>query len=141
MTMPRPLPESPGPRMDPKVELLVSRLLRAGVVSSMVILLAGMGIMFLHQRPEELSRPAALPALIKPGAAFPHTVSGVIDGLGRLAGQAVIVAGLLVLIATPVLRVAVSVLGFAHQRDWAYVALTTFVLLVLLVSFLIGKAG
>jgi len=51
------------------------------------------------------------------------------------------VAGLLVLIATPVLRVALSVVGFALQRDWVYVGLTVLVLLVLLGSFLVGKAG
>jgi uncharacterized membrane protein len=46
-----------------------------------------------------------------------------------------------VLIATPVLRVAVSVIGFASQRDWIYVFLTLFVLLVLVGSLLSGKGG
>ncbi len=45
------------------------------------------------------------------------------------------------LIATPVLRVAASVLAFAIERDWIYVALTAAVLILLLLSFLVGSAG
>ena len=127
--------------MDQRIELLVSYLLRGGVVLSMVFLLAGIVALFIHHGPDELSKPNALPALIGPGATFPHTVTGVIRGFDGFSGRAVLAAGLLILIATPVLRVVVSILGFAHQRDWTYVALTTFVLLILLVSFLIGKAG
>ena len=47
--------------------------------------------------------------------------------------------GLLLLIATPILRVAVSLLGFALQRDRAYTMISAVVLLVLLISFLLGK--
>ncbi len=141
MTMPRQPQNDPDKDMDPKIELLVSRLLRGGVALSMVVLLLGIGIMFVHDQPGNLSRHGALPALIGREAAFPHTVTEVIEKFDGFAGQAVIAAGLLVLIATPVLRVAVSILAFARQRDWTYVALTTFVLMVLLISFLIGKAG
>jgi uncharacterized membrane protein len=42
--------------------------------------------------------------------------------------------GLLLLIATPVLRVVFSLFGFASQRDWLYVALTLIVLSVLAVG-------
>ena len=49
--------------------------------------------------------------------------------------------GLLVLIATPVMRVAVSILAFAADRDWRFVAITISVLAILLVSLLVGRAG
>ena len=55
-------------------------------------------------------------------------------------GQRMIVAGLLLLIATPVLRVLVSIVGFAIQRDLAFVAITCVVLALLVASFLIGAA-
>ena len=44
--------------------------------------------------------------------------------------------GLVVLLATPVGRVAASVIGFALERDRLYVCITLAVLIVLLVSIL-----
>ena len=44
--------------------------------------------------------------------------------------------GLVLLIATPVARVAFSVVAYALQRDRAYVAITLIVLAVLLFSLL-----
>lgn len=43
------------------------------------------------------------------------------------------------LIATPVVRVAVSFLLFLAERDWLYARLTMMVLLLLLASFMLGK--
>jgi uncharacterized membrane protein len=42
--------------------------------------------------------------------------------------------GLLVLMATPVLRVVVSVGAFAARREWAFVFLTSVVLVLLIAS-------
>jgi uncharacterized membrane protein len=55
-----------------------------------------------------------------------------------LVGQrrGVIAFGLLLLIATPLARVVFSAAAFARQWDWTYVALTMFVLSVLLWSLL-----
>jgi uncharacterized membrane protein len=46
--------------------------------------------------------------------------------------------GLMVLMATPVARVVISVLEYAHQKDWTFLALTLTVLAMLAVSFLAG---
>ncbi len=54
--------------------------------------------------------------LVVPGAAITGTL---------------ISAGLLILMATPVARVAVSVVGFAVQREWRYVLMTAIVLATL----------
>ena len=59
----------------------------------------------------------------------------------RLRGQSVVVFGLLMLISTPVLRVAVSIFAFVYQKDGRFVIITTVVLLLLLLSFGIGKVG
>jgi uncharacterized membrane protein len=48
--------------------------------------------------------------------------------------------GLLILIATPIARVAFSVVAFLYQRDWMYVAVTLMVL-GLLVYSLFGGGG
>jgi len=47
--------------------------------------------------------------------------------------------GLLVLIATPVTRVAVSIVAFIRMRDRRYVVITTVVLALLLLSFFLGS--
>lgn len=47
-------------------------------------------------------------------------------------------AGLLLLIATPVIRVAASVVAYAFERDRLYVAITAAVLLLLFASFALG---
>lgn len=47
-------------------------------------------------------------------------------------------AGLIVLMATPVARVVVSVADYASQRDWTFLALTATVLVILLGSLLVA---
>lgn len=55
--------------------------------------------------------------------------------------QAIIILGILLLIATPVLRVAISIFAFWLERDLKFVVITTLVLLILITSFLLGKGG
>ena len=52
-----------------------------------------------------------------------------------------IVLGLVLLIATPVVRVIVSTVAFYRERDRVYVAITLLVLALLLVSFVLGRSG
>ncbi len=121
-----------------QIELLISRLLLGGVVISMATVLLGLVLMFVHH-PDYLKSAADLQRLTAPGAALPNTLGGVARGVLAGRGQAVVVLGLLLLIATPILRVAVSMLGFALQRDRTYTVICAAVLVVLMVSFLLGK--
>jgi uncharacterized membrane protein len=57
--------------------------------------------------------------------------------LAALEPLAVCQLGLLVLLATPVARVAASVVGFALERDRLYAAITLAVLAILLASILV----
>jgi len=123
-----------------KVELLISGLLRVGVVTSLLVVVLGTVLSFAHH-PEYLSSKSELGRLTRPGAAFPHSLFEVWDGVKHARGQAVVVAGLLLLIATPVMRVAVSVLAFVYEKDRVFVVITTIVLAFLLLSFVLGKAG
>ena len=82
---------------------------------------------------------AELRRLTSPGAAFPRTMGEVIAGVREMRGQAIVVVGLLLLIATPVMRVAVSIVAFAVERDWVFATITGVVLGLLLLSFFIGK--
>ena len=54
-----------------------------------------------------------------------------IVGMGGGLAGALLAAGLLILIATPAARVIVSVVGYAREGDWLFVALTLTVLLAL----------
>jgi uncharacterized membrane protein len=55
------------------------------------------------------------------------------NGEGGIAGV-LLPTGIIVLLATPVARVIVSIVQYASQRDWAFVALTTIVLIELMAS-------
>jgi len=123
-----------------RVELAISTLLRIGVVTSLLVVLAGTVVTFVHH-PHYLSSRHDLVRLTSPGAEFPHSVPSVIQGLQHGQGRAIVMAGLLLLIATPVLRVAISVLAFVYQRDRTFVVITTVVLALLLTSFVLGRGG
>jgi len=123
-----------------RVELAISNLLRIGVGTSLLIVLVGTVVTFVHH-PHYLSSRRDLVRLTTPGAEFPHSVPSVIRGVEHSQGRALVMTGLLLLIATPVLRVAVSVLAFVYQRDRTFVVITSVVLTLLLASFVLGKAG
>jgi uncharacterized membrane protein len=120
------------------VELLISWLLRVGVVTSLSLLVLGLLLMFIHH-PSYLFSVMDLQRLTSPGAAFPHTLPEVVNGLLAGRGQAVVAVGLLMLIVTPIMRVAVSIVAFALQRDRAFVLITSGVLIILIISFVLGK--
>ena len=133
----RPVPDLEKVR---RVELVISNLLRGGVAISLFVVTAGTALSFVHH-PEYVSSRAELARLTRPGAAFPQTLGQVAAGVRDGRGQAIATVGLLLLVATPVVRVAVSVLAFVYERDWTFVAITAAVLALLLLSFLLGKAG
>ncbi|HEX8819457.1 MAG TPA: DUF1634 domain-containing protein [Archangium sp.] len=117
-------------------ELLISHLLRSGVVLSLTLVTFGMSLTFFHH-PDYFSSEQALQRLTAPERG-PHALSDVLAGVMNARGQAFVMAGLLVLMATPVLRVALSLLVFSRQRDRTFVAVTSVVLCLLLLSFLVG---
>lgn len=122
------------------VDRMISWVLRGGVTISIVVVLAGMIITFVHHPEYFRSRPA-LGALTNPGTSYPSTISAVIEGVREVRGQAIVTLGLLLLIATPVARVAVSIAVFVIERDRLYVVITTVVLGLLLLSFVLGANG
>ncbi len=123
-----------------KTDRAISGVLRIGVNTSLAFIAGGTILSFLHgggygTLASDASR------LEGSGGSFPRSVSWLMAGLAQLNGQAVIVAGLILLIATPVLRVAVSIVAFARERDRAFVVITSVVLALLLLSLALGKAG
>ena len=126
-----------------RVELFIAQLLRWGVVISFVIVAVGIGAVVItgqtgyHQiRLDDVG--SAVQYRARPD--FPNSLSAVFSGVIAFKPYAIIALGLLVLVAIPVVRVAVSVVAFALERDWLYVMITAFVLGMLLLSFAIGEA-
>lgn len=119
-------------------ETAISLVLRIGVVVSLLVVTAGLVMMFVHHG-DYASSTQAYHRLVTPGAAIPHSLGGVGADLAHLDGRGVVMAGLLLLIITPVVRVAVSIATFAIQRDLVFVLVTTAVLAVLVLSFFLGR--
>lgn len=114
---------------DDRVDQIIGKLLRAGVSLSVAIVLSGA---VLYLRHYGFERPAY--HLFRSEPAALRKVSGIASGAFHARSEYLIQLGLLVLIATPVARVAFSVVAFALERDWTYVAITVIVLAVLLLS-------
>jgi uncharacterized membrane protein len=134
----QPQPFKPQPWRDRRIEIILGNLLRTGVLISAAVVLLGASIY--------LSRHAHDPADYRVFRGEPseyRTIRGVIQSVikDRGRGQGLIQLGLLLLIATPIARVAFSVAGFAIERDRLYVAFTLIVLAVLLYSFLGSGIG
>jgi uncharacterized membrane protein len=114
---------------DRKVEEIIAEILRAGVLLAAVVVLAG-GLVYLV-------RHGSSPVNYRTFRGEPselREVGGIVRyGLtGR--GRGLIQLGLLLLIATPVIRVAFSVVAFAIEGDRMYVAFAGMVLVILLFS-------
>lgn len=112
---------------DEKVDRLIGGLLQAGVVAAGILVLAG-GILYLIHFG---SSPANYQVFQKERAEV-RSIRPVLAGAEHLDGQAIIQLGILLLIATPVIRVAFSVVAFGVQRDRIYVPVTLIVLGILL---------
>jgi uncharacterized membrane protein len=118
---------------DKRLDRVVSVVLRVGVTLAAALVLIG-GIAFL------VSHPQAMPDHRKFHAASNQlaSVRGVLDGALNLDPLYIIQLGLLILIATPVVRVMTCAGGFALERDWTYTAISLIVL-ALLIASLIGS--
>ena len=137
-TLPR--PPQPQPQLRPwddhRIEVILGDLLRSGVVLAAAVVLWGACIY--------LSRHAHEPADYRVFRGEPsdfRTIPGVIQSVISGRGRGLIQLGLLLLIATPIARVAFSIVGFALERDRMYVVFTLIVLAILLYSLLGSGIG
>jgi len=122
------------PWTDHRVEVIIGNLLRAGVSLAALVVLAG-AVIYLARH----GRTAADYRLFRGEPTDLRTIGGIWHDAVALQGRGIIQLGLLLLIATPVARVAFSIFGFAEERDWLYVGVTILVLAILLGS-LIGSS-
>jgi uncharacterized membrane protein len=119
---------------DQRIETWVGVMLRTGVMLAAALVLTG-GILYLvhsHGPRPDYARFKAEPAQFT-------TLSGVLHGVAILNPECIIMLGLLVLIATPVARVVMCIVGFLFEGDRLYVAISTIVLAILLYSLFLHK--
>jgi uncharacterized membrane protein len=121
-------------RQGHATEVMLGNLLRAGVVISATVTVIGGGV-YLIRHGSEIANYRDFGEGVSPELRSPLKVC---FGAMRGSGRAIVQFGLLLLIATPVARVAFSALAFARQRDWTYVVITLFVFCVLLFSLFHG---
>jgi uncharacterized membrane protein len=115
---------------DLEMELSVSRMLRVGVTTAAIVVLVG-AVLYLwraHGIEPDYQQFHGIP-----GAA--DKISPVLRGVAHLESDSIIRLGILLLIATPILRVAFCLYSFARQKDKIYVLVSGVVLAVLLYSF------
>jgi uncharacterized membrane protein len=116
---------------DQGIENVLGNLLRAGVLLSAFVVSIG-AIIYLVRHghaPVEYQMFRGEPADLR-------EVPGIVRDCLALRGRGIIQFGLLLLIATPVVRVALSILAFAKERDRTYVVFTLIVFSILLYSLL-----
>lgn len=124
-------PGQTAPAPDPRLQQVVGNLLRVGVLLAAAVVLVG-GVAYLARH----------------GAAVPdyHVFRGQPDNLRSLTGiirsafaldeRGVVQLGLVLLIATPIARVAIAGVVFAFERDRSYVFVALLVLALLLWSLI-----
>jgi uncharacterized membrane protein len=116
---------------DRRLETLIGNLLRAGVLLAAAVVCAG-GALYIAQRGAD---PVSY-RTFAPGGSDTRTLAGILQSAMHLHSEGLIQFGLLLLIATPVARVALAVIGFALERDRLYAMISLIVLAILAFSLM-----
>jgi uncharacterized membrane protein len=119
---------------DHAVEQMIGRLLQIGVLVAAVVTIVG-GVFLLAQYG------SAVPdySVFRGQPAYLTSLGGIARGIMAFRSESVVQLGLVLLIATPIARVACTLVAFILQRDRVYVAITALVLALLLYGLVFGK--
>lgn len=108
------------------IELIIGKIMRIGVIIAAAVMLIGLIMLLITGNSGYYAN------------SYPTTLTAIWHGLFLGRPFAYMMAGTFLLILTPVLRVIVSIYAFFVEKDMLYVVITTTVLLILVVSFIIG---
>jgi uncharacterized membrane protein len=114
---------------DKRLETVVGVMLRTGVMLAAAVVLTG-GILYLFQNHgprRDFRQFQGMPARL-------IDLGSIVHGVTAFDARSIIMLGLLLLIATPVARVAMCIVGFLFERDKLYVAVSTIVFAILIYS-------
>ncbi|MBC7653930.1 MAG: DUF1634 domain-containing protein [Oligoflexus sp.] len=121
---------------DKNLEVMMGNLLRYGVLLSGIIVLIG-GIIYLIKYGN--NSPNYTQFVGEPSSLT--NVKSILIGVSGFHSRSIIQFGLLVLIATPVARIFLSIIGFILEKDYLYIFITLIVLSVVMFSLFSGSAG
>ena len=130
-------PGRPSERLrDDDVDQLLGNLLRIGVIIATIVATIGGALYLWRHGFDHADR-----RVFQGEPAELRRVAGIVRGALSLHAGAIIQLGLVLLIATPVARVAMSLVAFILQRDRVYVVVTSIVLTLLIFSLAGGVPG
>jgi uncharacterized membrane protein len=112
-----------------RLETNIGNLLRAGVLLSAATVFAGGALYLVRHHADRVSY-----RQFAAGGAIVQSFRGVLHSAAHLNSEGLIQFGLLLLIATPVARVALAVVGFALEKDRLYAVVSLVVLVILVLS-------
>jgi uncharacterized membrane protein len=121
---------------DTGMQLIIGWVLRLGVLVSVGVVIFG-GIFYLCRHGHSI----ADYSVFKNEPNFARDGSGILQGILDLKGRSIIQGGIILLIATPIVRVLFSAIGFILEKDYLYTGITLLVLLIIFISMLTGHAG
>jgi uncharacterized membrane protein len=120
---------------DHDVEQLIGRLLQIGVAAAAIVTIIG-GVLLLIQHGS--AQPMFSDFRGQPD--YLTSLGGIARGVLELRSESIVQLGIVLLIATPVARVAFTLVAFIFQRDRVYVVVTTIVLSLLAYGLIVGVA-
>ena len=121
---------------DTDMQLLLGRVLRAGMITSVSIVFFG-GVLYLYRHGSSVPDYR----VFKGVPPFLQNIGSLFEAAFTLHGQAIIQLGIILLIATPILRVMFSTMGFVLEKDYLYTCISILVLIIIFASMLSGHGG
>ena len=119
---------------DRRLEGIIGNLLRAGVLLAAAIVFSGAVLYLIQHHGDKV----AYQTFATESSSL-RTLSGIVVSAAHFRSEGLMQFGLLLLIATPVARVALAVVGFALERDKLYVLVSLIVLGILLFSLMTAR--
>ncbi len=120
---------------DHRVEQIIGRLLQLGVLlAAAVVLIGAIALLVQH------GRDIAGFQIFRGETAALTSIKGIIAAAFNGESRGVVQLGLLLLIMTPIARVALTLVAFVIQRDRLYIVTTAIVLILLLYGLIWGRA-
>jgi uncharacterized membrane protein len=117
---------APGQAGDSRIQQAIGLMLRAGVLLSALVVVVG-GAVFLLRHGRELPDYRSFRGQPRDF----REIVGIVGDAGSGSGRGIILLGLLMLVATPVLRVAFTAVAFLRERDRIFAAVALIVLAAL----------
>lgn len=120
---------------DTDMQVLIGWVLRIGVIVSVGVVFIG-GVLYISRHSgatPDYSKFDGVPNFVQ--------LHGLINGIISLKGRSIIQTGIILLIATPILRIVFSTVSFVLERDYLYIVISLLVLLIIIISSISGHGG